>query len=169
MARNSKEITIEQAKALATRWKAQYEEHLRTAAIASRFADATPSEVIHMWETGRKERGQKLSKGEFAALVERWLELFGAYPPSADDNGNDNAPGDTASEPEVSRPEDDTMLSPRDVERVTGLSKSTIKRRVADGTFPKPMHLSPRRRGWPAREVKDWLNRLDDRRRATRQ
>ena len=162
-------IAIEQAKALATQWEAQYEEHLRNAAIASRFADATPSEVIHMWETGRKQRGQKLSKGEFAALVERWLELFGAYPPSADDNGNDNAPGDTASEPELSAPEDDTMLSPRDVERVTGLSKSTIKRRVADGTFPKPMRLSTRRKGWPAREVKVWINRLDDQRRATRQ
>ena len=71
MARNDRTITVEQAKALAAQWKAQYEEHLRTSAIATRFADATPSEVIHMWETGRKERGEKLTRPEFAALVER--------------------------------------------------------------------------------------------------
>jgi predicted DNA-binding transcriptional regulator AlpA len=155
-------IAIEQAKALATQWEAQYEDHLRTTAIASRFKDATPSQVIHMWETCRNERGQKLSQGEVTALVERWLDLFGMYPPG------DTEPGDTAQsrEPE---PQDDDMLRPRDVVRLTGLSLSTIKRMVNDGRFPKPMHLSPRRIGWPAGEVKDWINRLDDQRRATRQ
>jgi prophage regulatory protein len=155
-------IAIEQAKALATQWEAQHEEHLRTAAIASRFKDATPSQVIHMWETCRNERGQRLSRGEVTALVERWLELFGAYPPG------DTEPGDTA-QPREPEPQDHDMLSPRDVVRLTGLSLSTIKRMVNDDRFPKPMHLSPRRIGWPAREVKAWINRLDDQRRATRQ
>jgi predicted DNA-binding transcriptional regulator AlpA len=154
-------IAIEQAKALATQWEAQYEEHLRTAAIASRFKDATPSQVIHMWETCRNERGQRLSRSEVTALVERWLELFGAYPPG------DTEPGDTA-QPTEPEPQDDDILSPRDVVRLTGLSLSTIKRMVNDGRFHKPMHLSPRRIGWPAREVKGWLKRLDDQRRATR-
>ena len=155
-------IAIEQAKALATQWEAQYEEHLRTAAIGSRFKDATPSRVIHMWETCRNERGQRLSQGEVAALVERWLELFGAYPPG------DTEPGDTA-RPREPEPQDDDMLNMPDVVRLTGLSLSTIKRMVNDGRFPKAMHLSPRRIGWPAREVKAWINRLDDQRRATRQ
>jgi hypothetical protein len=44
---------------------------LRSASPANRFRDATPVEVIRMSETGRNERGQRLSQGEFAALVER--------------------------------------------------------------------------------------------------
>jgi predicted DNA-binding transcriptional regulator AlpA len=163
--RNNRTITIDQAKALAAQWKAQYEEHLRTVEIATRFKDATPSEVIRMWETGRKERGQKLSQAEFAALVERWLELFGAYPPN--DNDDDNEP--TAPQPREPQPQDDDMLSPRDVVRITGLSLSTIKRMFNDGRFPKPLHLSPRRIGWPARQVKDWLRTLQDQSRSTRQ
>jgi predicted DNA-binding transcriptional regulator AlpA len=45
---------------------------------------------------------------------------------------------------------DDTMLRMRDVVRITGLSKSTIKRWVADPAidFPKPIKLTPRRLGW---------------------
>ena len=45
------------------------------------------------------------------------------------------------------------MLRMPDVVRLAGVSESTIKRRVQDGSFPKPMHLSPRCIGWPAREV----------------
>jgi len=158
-------ISIANAKALADRWKAQYEDYLRTAAIASRFKDASPTEVIRMWEKGRNEHGQKLNQFEFEALIERWLEVFDALPPSKDDAAADVA----AEQPTEPEPQDDDMLSPRDVARITGLSNSTIKRMVNDGRFPKPMQLSPRRIGWPAREVKDWLNRLDDQRRATRQ
>ena len=42
--------------------------------------------------------------------------------------------------------------------KLAGLSRSTIKRRVADGSFPKPRRLAPRRIGWPARKVKAWLD-----------
>jgi prophage regulatory protein len=158
-------ISIADARALASQWGAQYEDHLRTVAIANRFKGASPSEVIRMWESGRNERGQKLSQMEFTALVERWLELFRAYPAETD------ATSDGSADNQLKQPqlEDDSMLRMPEVTRVTGLSKSTIKRRVSDGTFPKPMHLSPRRIGWPAREVKDWLDRLDDHRYATRQ
>ena len=62
-------------------------------------------------------------------------------------------------------PADTTMLDMHDVMRLTGLSKSTIKRMVSDDRFPKPIHLSPRRIGWPAGDVKAWLERLDGNRR----
>lgn len=166
MARNNQTITIEQAKVLAAKWEAQYEEHLQAAAIAERFTDATPAEVIRMYESGRKEKGQKLSQSEFAALVERWLELFGAYPPAEVEP--DGSSSQAAPEPRL-EPQADDMLNSHQVVRLTGLSLSTIKRRVADGTFPNPMHLSPRRIGWTAREVKAWVKRLDDQRNATRQ
>ena len=77
MARNTKAISVEQARALASQWEAQYEEHLRTSAISNRFRGATPSEVIRMWESCRNERGQKLTQVEVVALVERWLEQSG--------------------------------------------------------------------------------------------
>jgi hypothetical protein len=43
-------ISIADARALATQWNAQLEEHLRSSAVADRFKSATPSEVIDMWE-----------------------------------------------------------------------------------------------------------------------
>lgn len=162
----TRSISIADAKALAGQWEAEYEDHQRTVAIADRFKHATPSEVIAMYESGRNERGQKLSQSEFVALVERWLGLFGAYPPSGDDVAADET---AATQPEEPGPRDDDMLSPRDVVRLAGVSLRTLKRMVDDGRFPKPMHLSPRRIGWPAREVKAWLKDLDDQRYATRQ
>jgi predicted DNA-binding transcriptional regulator AlpA len=48
------------------------------------------------------------------------------------------------------------MLHMRDVQRMTGLSQSTIKRRVQDGTF-SPIHTSVRHIGWRAVMVKDWI------------
>jgi prophage regulatory protein len=159
-------ISIAEARALANQWEAQYEDHLRTSALATHFEDATPSEVIRMWESGRNERGQKLTQFEFTALVERWLELFNAYPPFEPDAIPDVVAVAEAEKPE---PQDDTMLSPRDVARLAGISTRTIDRMVRRGTFPKPMRLSPRRIGWPAHEVKAWINRLNDQRYATRQ
>jgi hypothetical protein len=105
-------ISIADARALATQWSAQHEEHLRSAAVADRFKGAAPSEVIQMWETGRNERGQKLTQFEFTALVERWLEVFHAYPPFEPDDIPDVVAVAEAEEPEH---QDDTMLSPRDV------------------------------------------------------
>jgi hypothetical protein len=48
--------------------------------LADRFKDAAPSEAVRMYEACRNERGQELTQFEFAALVERWVELFRAYP-----------------------------------------------------------------------------------------
>ena len=41
----------------------------------------------------------------------------------------------------------------------TGLSRSTIYQRIADGTFPKQISLGARAVGWIESEISDWLSR----------
>ena len=45
----------------------------------------------------------------------------------------------------------------RDVESVTGLSRSTIYQNMQDGTFPKPIRLGAKAVGWLESEVIDWI------------
>ena len=40
----------------------------------------------------------------------------------------------------------------------TGLSRSTIYQRVADGNFPKPVNLGARAVGWLEAEIDAWLS-----------
>jgi len=40
----------------------------------------------------------------------------------------------------------------------TGLSRSTIYLRVAEGAFPKPISLGPRAVGWLEAEIQEWLH-----------
>jgi prophage regulatory protein len=47
----------------------------------------------------------------------------------------------------------DTILRLPAVKTNTGLSRSTIYLRVAQGEFPKPVSLGGRAVGWPASEV----------------
>jgi prophage regulatory protein len=46
-----------------------------------------------------------------------------------------------------------------DVEKATGLPRSTIYEMVAAGKFPKPVHLEGRRVGWIEAEIADWQTR----------
>lgn len=46
-----------------------------------------------------------------------------------------------------------TMLRRKQVEAATGLSRSSIYVRMAQGLWPKPVRLGPRMIGWPASEV----------------
>ena len=39
----------------------------------------------------------------------------------------------------------------------TGLSRSTVYLRMADGSFPKSISLGPRTIGWIETEIDDWL------------
>ena len=39
----------------------------------------------------------------------------------------------------------------------TGLSRSTIYNRIAEGTFPKPVSLGSRAVGWIEAEIQHWL------------
>lgn len=45
------------------------------------------------------------------------------------------------------------------VKQRTGLSRSTIYLRVAQGTFPSPISLGARAVGWVESEVEEWLAR----------
>lgn len=46
------------------------------------------------------------------------------------------------------------------VSQRASLSRSTIYRKVAEGTFPKPVKLSSRAIGWKAEDIDAWINSL---------
>ncbi len=50
------------------------------------------------------------------------------------------------------------ILRRKQVERRTGLSRSTIYLRVAQGNFPKAVSLGARAVGWLESEIDEWLN-----------
>lgn len=51
------------------------------------------------------------------------------------------------------------MLARHEVERVTGLSCTSLYRYMHAGTFPKPVKLSAggQRVGWPESEIQTWI------------
>lgn len=51
----------------------------------------------------------------------------------------------------------DALLKLTTVVSLTGLSESTIRRRIADGSFPKPIKRSVRCTRWISRDVATWL------------
>jgi prophage regulatory protein len=46
-----------------------------------------------------------------------------------------------------------------EVKTITGLSRSTIYFRIAEGTFPKQISLGGRAVGWLENEIQEWLER----------
>lgn len=52
------------------------------------------------------------------------------------------------------------ILRVRDVEIKTGLSKSTIRRRIFEGNFPKAKKLGGRSVGWWSHDVDEWIKNL---------
>ena len=62
-----------------------------------------------------------------------------------------------------------TILRLPTVKGRTGLSRSTIYLRVAEGNFPAPVSLGGRAVGWIEAEVNDWLaKRIEASRKAAR-
>jgi prophage regulatory protein len=53
-----------------------------------------------------------------------------------------------------------TILRLTDVLRRTGLSRSTLYNRIANGKFPHQVSLGGRAMGWLNSEVEDWINEL---------
>lgn len=49
------------------------------------------------------------------------------------------------------------MLRRPAVEAATGLSRSTLYRKIEQGEFPKPIRLSERAVGWPEDVIAEWL------------
>ena len=50
------------------------------------------------------------------------------------------------------------ILRRPEVERVCGLSKPTIYRNIAAGTFPRPVKLGERSVGWRVQDIQDWVD-----------
>lgn len=51
----------------------------------------------------------------------------------------------------------DRILRRPEVERLTGLSRSTLYDYVAQGHFPRPVKLGPRAAGWKESAVNQWI------------
>lgn len=50
-----------------------------------------------------------------------------------------------------------SILRRKQVEKRTGLSRSTIYLRIQEGTFPRPVNLGARAVGWLENEIESWL------------
>lgn len=50
----------------------------------------------------------------------------------------------------------DTILRRRDVERVTGLRRSSLYEKIRAGNFPRPLKINSRSVGWLSSEVAEW-------------
>jgi prophage regulatory protein len=48
------------------------------------------------------------------------------------------------------------FLRREDVQHMTGLATSTIYEKMAAGTFPKPIRVTPRRVAWLEADVREW-------------
>jgi prophage regulatory protein len=51
----------------------------------------------------------------------------------------------------------DSILRLKTVLQRTGLSRSTVYRKMGDGTFPKGLKLSTRCTGWRVSAITEWL------------
>ena len=51
----------------------------------------------------------------------------------------------------------DSILRRKEVQARTGWARSTIYQAMAEGRFPKAIHLGPRSVGWLASEVDSWI------------
>lgn len=54
-------------------------------------------------------------------------------------------------------PEPDKILRMRTVLQRTGLSRSTVYRKMKDGTFPNQVCISEHCRGWRESEINRWM------------
>ena len=54
------------------------------------------------------------------------------------------------------------ILRRNEVEKATGLGRSTIYAKVAAGEFPSPMKLGRRAVGWRSDDIEKWLNDMQE-------
>lgn len=52
----------------------------------------------------------------------------------------------------------DVLLTRREVERRTGLSRSTIYRKMREGTFPVPLKISERAVRWRESDIRAYVD-----------
>ena len=51
----------------------------------------------------------------------------------------------------------DRMLRRKEVEQITGRSRSAIYDGMAAGTFPKPVKIGARAVAWPESAIREWI------------
>ena len=51
----------------------------------------------------------------------------------------------------------DRLLRRRQVEEITGLSRSSIYRLMQDGDFPRPLRVGPAAVRWKTSDITNWL------------
>jgi prophage regulatory protein len=54
----------------------------------------------------------------------------------------------------------DELLRLRDVTRITKLCNSSVYNKIREGTFPRPLQLSPACVRWRTSAIRAWLNSL---------
>ena len=54
----------------------------------------------------------------------------------------------------------DVLLTRREVERRTGLSRSTLYRKMSEGTFPVPLKVSDRAVRWRDSDIRAYVESL---------
>ena len=54
------------------------------------------------------------------------------------------------------------ILRRNEVEKATGLGRSTIYAKVAAGEFPSPMKLGHRAVGWRSSDIEKWLKDMQE-------
>jgi predicted DNA-binding transcriptional regulator AlpA len=164
----SRELTIDEARALAEQmerqheqWDAQADPNSWDNQVSAHYRDLSASQVVRLWEAGTNENGEPLSRFELAALIERWCVLFGCLPPS---DAAGSAPTSTRTlEPEP-QPDDLDMMTRGDVARRLRASISTVQRMERDGRLPKALRTGQRARRHLARDVNALIERLEQER-----
>ena len=53
--------------------------------------------------------------------------------------------------------DNDRLLHRAEVEERTGLARTTIYRKMREGSFPEPIQVGARAVRWPASEIDAWL------------
>lgn len=54
----------------------------------------------------------------------------------------------------------DALLNVKTVQKITGLSRSTLHAKVKGGTFPAPIKLSARCIRWTSQSIQQWIQSL---------
>jgi hypothetical protein len=71
---------MKNAKRVTAQW-ARLEQHFaHHANLVNRFRPSGPVDVASMWQAQKNEFGERLSRLEREALIERHCELFGCWP-----------------------------------------------------------------------------------------
>lgn len=58
---------------------------------------------------------------------------------------------------DTTRQQIDRMLRRKEVEAITGRSRSAIYEGMAAGTFPKPVKIGARAVAWPESVIRNWI------------